>query len=129
MPGDRPNISQIIQRLESIIGAKSEDAVADWDESISSKSRRSLQEWPLLLSIAAIERLILGKGVFWHARMALHVLTLFVRDAYIQHTQNGFQKHAAIQAPPPCQRFRWPTIHRLSLPALQKATLHSSMDI
>jgi hypothetical protein len=63
-PGDRPSISQIIQRLDSIIGTKSEDAVADWDESISSKSRRSLQEWPLLPSIAAIERLILGKGVF-----------------------------------------------------------------
>jgi hypothetical protein len=63
-PGDRPSIPQIIQRLDSIIGAKSEDPVADWDESISSKSRRSLQEWPLLPSIAAIERLILGKGVF-----------------------------------------------------------------
>ncbi|KAJ7795792.1 kinase-like domain-containing protein [Mycena olivaceomarginata] len=62
-PGDRPSISQIIQRLDSIIGAKSEDAVADWDESISSKSRRSLQEWPLLPSIAAIERLLLGKGI------------------------------------------------------------------
>ncbi|KAJ7359530.1 kinase-like domain-containing protein [Mycena albidolilacea] len=63
-PSDRPSISQIIQRLDSIIGVKSEDAITDWDESISSKSRRSLQEWPLLPSIVAIERLILGKGVF-----------------------------------------------------------------
>ncbi|KAJ7790541.1 kinase-like domain-containing protein, partial [Mycena olivaceomarginata] len=78
-PGDRPNISQIIQRLISPIKAKPADAVADWDESISSRSRRSLQEWPLLPSITAIERRIFGNGVFWHARMALHVLTLFVR--------------------------------------------------
>ncbi|KAJ7359501.1 kinase-like domain-containing protein [Mycena albidolilacea] len=63
-PGDRPSISQIIQRLDSIIGAKPEDAVADWDESISSKSRRSLQDWPLLPSIAAIERRIFADGVF-----------------------------------------------------------------
>ncbi|KAJ7827002.1 kinase-like domain-containing protein [Mycena olivaceomarginata] len=78
-PSDRPNISQVIQRLVRPIGAKSADAVADWDESISSRSRRSLQEWPLLPSITAIEHRIFGNGVFWHARMALHVLTLFVR--------------------------------------------------
>ncbi|KAF7360262.1 Protein kinase domain-containing protein [Mycena venus] len=54
---DRPNASQIVQYLVGpAIGAKTMDAAIDWDETISSKCRRSLQEWPLLPSVTTIER-------------------------------------------------------------------------
>ncbi|KAJ7738889.1 kinase-like domain-containing protein [Mycena olivaceomarginata] len=53
---DRPNASQIIRLFVGpAIRAKPTDAAVDWDETISSKSRRSLQDWPLLPSIATIE--------------------------------------------------------------------------
>ncbi|KAJ7792928.1 kinase-like domain-containing protein [Mycena olivaceomarginata] len=53
---DRPNASQIIRLFVGpAIRAKPTDAAVDWDETISSKCRRSLQDWPLLPSIATIE--------------------------------------------------------------------------
>jgi len=62
-PADRPDITQIIQRLISPpIGAKTTQSTADWDETFSSKFRRSLQEWPLLPSVTEIERRIFGDG-------------------------------------------------------------------
>ncbi|KAJ7795795.1 kinase-like domain-containing protein [Mycena olivaceomarginata] len=83
-PGDRPSISQIVQRLVGTIGAKSADTVADWDESISSRSRRSLQEWPLLPSIAAIERRIFGKGAFCYVHDITNADTICVNDRRCQ---------------------------------------------
>ncbi|KAF7360266.1 Protein kinase domain-containing protein [Mycena venus] len=63
-PCDRPNVSQIIEHLVGpTIGAKTTDAAIDWDETISSKCRRSLQEWLLLPSITTIERRIFGDDV------------------------------------------------------------------
>ncbi|KAJ7826998.1 kinase-like domain-containing protein [Mycena olivaceomarginata] len=53
---DRPNASQIVERFVGpAIGARPTDAAVDWDETISSKCRRSLQDWPLLPSITTIE--------------------------------------------------------------------------
>ncbi|KAJ7185676.1 kinase-like domain-containing protein [Mycena filopes] len=63
-PEDRPTVPQIIQHLVGpTIGAKFSQAAIDWDESFSAKFRRSLQEWPLLPSVSAIEREIFGDGV------------------------------------------------------------------
>ncbi|KAJ7826994.1 kinase-like domain-containing protein, partial [Mycena olivaceomarginata] len=60
---DRPNASQIVQHLVGpTVGAKIMAATVDWDETISSKCRRSLQDWPLLPSISEIERQIFGDG-------------------------------------------------------------------
>ncbi|KAJ7083012.1 kinase-like domain-containing protein [Mycena epipterygia] len=61
-PADRPDITQIIQRLA--IGAKTTQSIADWDETFSSKCRRSLHGWPLLPSVTRIERRIFGDGAF-----------------------------------------------------------------
>lgn len=60
---DRPNASQIVQHLVGpTVGAKIMAATVDWDETISSKCRRSLQDWLLLPSISEIERQIFGDG-------------------------------------------------------------------
>ncbi|KAF7360303.1 Protein kinase domain-containing protein [Mycena venus] len=53
----------ITQLVEPAIGAKTKESATDWDETISSRSRRSFQEWPLLPSIAAIEHRIFGDDV------------------------------------------------------------------
>ncbi|KAF7360269.1 Protein kinase domain-containing protein [Mycena venus] len=61
---DRPNVSQIIKQLVGpAIGAKMTESSADWDETFSSKSRRSFQEWPLLPPVTVIERRIFGDDV------------------------------------------------------------------
>ncbi|KAJ6558073.1 kinase-like domain-containing protein [Mycena capillaripes] len=63
-PVKRPKTAEIIQRLvSSPIGAKKGQCGTDWDETFSSKFRRSLQEWPLLPSVTAIERRIFGDAV------------------------------------------------------------------
>ncbi|KAJ7778212.1 kinase-like domain-containing protein [Mycena metata] len=60
---DRPTVPQIIQQLVGpTIGAQFSQATIDWDETFSAKCRRSLQAWPLLPSVAAIEREIFGDG-------------------------------------------------------------------
>ncbi|KAF8186925.1 kinase-like domain-containing protein, partial [Mycena galopus ATCC 62051] len=41
-PCDRPSISEIVQRLVAI-GAKAAESTTDWDETFSSRSRRSFQ--------------------------------------------------------------------------------------
>ncbi len=62
-PKDRPTVPQIIQQLVGpTIGAQFSQATIDWDETFSAKCRRSLQAWPLLPSVAAIEREIFGDG-------------------------------------------------------------------
>ncbi|KAF7351294.1 Protein kinase domain-containing protein [Mycena sanguinolenta] len=68
-PRDRPSASQIVRRLLGpAIRAKARDSAKDWDETISSKCRRSLQDWPLLPSVASIERRVFGDGArsVWH---------------------------------------------------------------
>ncbi|KAJ7029223.1 armadillo-type protein [Mycena alexandri] len=61
-PEDRPTVPQIIQQLVGpTIGAQFSQATIDWDETFSAKCRRSLQAWPLLPSIADIEREIFGE--------------------------------------------------------------------
>ncbi|KAJ7152257.1 kinase-like domain-containing protein, partial [Mycena crocata] len=60
-PADRPDVAQIIERLVSTsIGATAAQAATDWDETFSSRCRRSLQDWPLLPSLIGIERKIFG---------------------------------------------------------------------
>ncbi|KAJ7163710.1 kinase-like domain-containing protein [Mycena filopes] len=55
-PEDRPTASQIIQDLANpAIGARLSQCAIDWDATFSAKCRRSLQEWPLLPSVAAIQ--------------------------------------------------------------------------
>ncbi|KAJ6514527.1 kinase-like domain-containing protein [Mycena vulgaris] len=62
-PVKRPDISQIIQRLvRPPIGAKTRQSATDWDEAFSAKVRRSLQDWPLLPSVSAVERRVFGDG-------------------------------------------------------------------
>ncbi|KAJ7126710.1 kinase-like domain-containing protein [Mycena epipterygia] len=60
----RPTIAQTVQRLVGPeIGAETDQTATDWDDTFSSKFRRSLQCVPLLPSIVAIERRIFGDGV------------------------------------------------------------------
>ncbi|KAJ7126699.1 kinase-like domain-containing protein [Mycena epipterygia] len=60
----RPTIAQIVQRLVGPeIGAQTDQTATDWDETFSSKFRRSLQHFPLLPSVTGIERRIFGDGV------------------------------------------------------------------
>ncbi|KAJ6487870.1 kinase-like domain-containing protein [Mycena sanguinolenta] len=61
---DRPSMSQIVQRfIGPAIGAKVVESATDWDETFSSRSRRSLREWPLLPSVTVIERRIFGQDI------------------------------------------------------------------
>ncbi|KAJ6487844.1 kinase-like domain-containing protein [Mycena sanguinolenta] len=56
-PRDRPTASQIVRRLVGpAIRAEARDSAIDWDDTITSKCRRSLQLWPLLPSVTSIER-------------------------------------------------------------------------
>jgi hypothetical protein len=62
-PDMRPTANQIVERLKSpLIRATTTQSSLDWDEKLSSKFRRSLQEQPLLLSVTQIERIIFGDG-------------------------------------------------------------------
>ncbi|KAJ7108599.1 kinase-like domain-containing protein [Mycena epipterygia] len=59
---NRPDVTQIIQRLVGPpIGAKTTHSTTDWDETFSSRFRRSLQDWPLLPLVTGIERRIFGE--------------------------------------------------------------------
>lgn len=55
----RPEAATILLRLLSDpIGQEIRESPADWDDTYSARFRRSVQEWPLLPSIAEIERRI-----------------------------------------------------------------------
>jgi hypothetical protein len=61
----RPTASQIVERLGGpSIGAQTTPFVADWDDTSTSKFRRSLQAEPLQPSVAQIERMLFGEGKF-----------------------------------------------------------------
>ncbi|KAJ7824652.1 kinase-like domain-containing protein [Mycena leptocephala] len=56
-PDKRPTMAEIVQRLVSpAIGASKITSQIDWDETYSSRFRRSVQQWPLLQSVPEIER-------------------------------------------------------------------------
>jgi hypothetical protein len=63
-PEKRLQAADITLRLvgPAIGAAKAMESATDWDKTFSSKCRRSLQEWPLLPSVTAIERRIFGDG-------------------------------------------------------------------
>ncbi|KAJ7267300.1 kinase-like domain-containing protein, partial [Mycena rebaudengoi] len=62
--GDRPVTTQIIKRLTgSPIYARTSRSSVDWNESYTSKFRRSLRQKPLLLCITHIERRLCGNGL------------------------------------------------------------------
>ncbi|KAJ7139275.1 kinase-like domain-containing protein [Mycena epipterygia] len=64
-PQNRPTGTEIIRRLVGpLIGAKTAGSDTDWDETYSARFRRSIQQWPLLPSIAKIEDRIFGDGSF-----------------------------------------------------------------
>ncbi|KAJ6487845.1 kinase-like domain-containing protein [Mycena sanguinolenta] len=88
---DRPDASQIIQHLAGpTIGAKPSDiATVDWDETISSRCRRSLRDWPLLPSVATIERRIFGDG----ARSDLDFIVEACRERLEHLTLSDTQDH------------------------------------
>ncbi|KAJ7186086.1 kinase-like domain-containing protein [Mycena filopes] len=65
-PDKRPTMTVVIQRLVGEgIGASVTRAQPDWDETYSARFRRSVQEWPLLPSVLALERKILGYATSW----------------------------------------------------------------
>ncbi|KAJ7895957.1 kinase-like domain-containing protein [Mycena olivaceomarginata] len=55
---ERPTTAVTLRRLRQPIGETINQSPPDWDDSYSAKFRRSIQEWPLLPSIAEIERRI-----------------------------------------------------------------------
>ncbi|KAJ6618142.1 kinase-like domain-containing protein [Mycena sp. CBHHK59/15] len=58
-PDERPTATQIVEQLIGpVIQLQRSQFSADWDEKYSSKFRRSLQDHPLLPSVADIERII-----------------------------------------------------------------------
>ncbi|KAJ6514519.1 kinase-like domain-containing protein [Mycena vulgaris] len=62
---NRPAITQIVQRLVGPqIGAETAQTATDWDETFSSKFRRTLQDSPLLPSVTGIERRMFGDGAY-----------------------------------------------------------------
>ncbi|KAF7377544.1 Protein kinase domain-containing protein [Mycena sanguinolenta] len=57
----RPTAVAVVKRLEDpLIGAKPTPLAADWDETFTSKFRRSVDREPLLPSVAQIERILFG---------------------------------------------------------------------
>lgn len=63
-PGKRPKVDQIIRRLVNPpIGGNPTQSAPDWDETFSSKIRRSLQDWTLP-SVTGLERRVFGAGAF-----------------------------------------------------------------
>ncbi|KAJ6495966.1 kinase-like domain-containing protein [Mycena vulgaris] len=55
----RPTMTAILERLVGLsIGAKTTHSEADWDETYSSRFRRSVQQWPLLPSVSEVEHRI-----------------------------------------------------------------------
>ncbi|KAJ7139294.1 kinase-like domain-containing protein [Mycena epipterygia] len=64
-PDKRPTATEITQRLVSpLIGATTAGSDTDWDEKYSARFRRSVQQWPLLPSVAKIQGRIFGEGLF-----------------------------------------------------------------
>ncbi|KAJ7489303.1 kinase-like domain-containing protein [Mycena latifolia] len=63
-PSMRPTASAIVDQLEGpLTRAKTTHSASDWDETFSSKCRRSMQVQPLLPSVTQIERLLFGDDV------------------------------------------------------------------
>ncbi|KAJ7489056.1 kinase-like domain-containing protein [Mycena latifolia] len=66
--GSRPSAAKIVQSVQRLvgplIGATDTQSGRDWDERCSSRFRRSLQDCPLLPSVAQIERRIVVDGSF-----------------------------------------------------------------
>ncbi|KAJ7705507.1 kinase-like domain-containing protein [Mycena rosella] len=63
-PDLRPTAAQIVERLIGpSIQATTTQSTTDWDDTFSSKFRRSMQVQPLLPSIAQIKRMLFGDGV------------------------------------------------------------------
>ncbi|KAJ6598279.1 kinase-like domain-containing protein [Mycena vulgaris] len=61
----RPTAIQIVERLVGpLIRATTTRSTTDWDDTFSSKFRRSMEGQPVLLSVAQIERMIFGVGAF-----------------------------------------------------------------
>ncbi|KAJ7300978.1 kinase-like domain-containing protein [Mycena albidolilacea] len=61
--GMRPTAPQIVERLEGpSIRATTTSSTTDWDDTFTSKFRRSLQTQPLLPSVTQIERILFGEG-------------------------------------------------------------------
>ncbi|KAJ7029234.1 kinase-like domain-containing protein, partial [Mycena alexandri] len=59
----RPKVAVITQRLVSLhVGGRKLQGATDWDETLNSKFRRSLHEWPLLPSVDRIQE-VLGHGM------------------------------------------------------------------
>nr|GAT51260.1 predicted protein [Mycena chlorophos] len=60
----RPTITQVVHRLvaEPIGATIRSYGSFDWDDSFSSRLRRSMQDWPLLPSVAKIEKRIFGRN-------------------------------------------------------------------
>ncbi|KAJ6460860.1 kinase-like domain-containing protein, partial [Mycena vulgaris] len=62
-PDQRPTMTEIITRLLSpLIGAKTTRSATDWDETYSSRFRRSVQQWPLLPSVDQVECRLVEEG-------------------------------------------------------------------
>ncbi|KAJ7440169.1 kinase-like domain-containing protein [Mycena latifolia] len=60
----RPAIKKIVQRLLGPqIAAETAQSATDWDETLSSRFRRSLQDSPLLPSVTEIERKVFGDEI------------------------------------------------------------------
>ncbi|KAJ7202185.1 kinase-like domain-containing protein [Mycena rebaudengoi] len=71
-PSTRPTATQIVQRLTGpLIQAKTADST-DWNDTFSSKFRRSLQIQPLLPSIDQLERILFGDGSFYFKMSKYH---------------------------------------------------------
>ncbi|KAF7351247.1 Protein kinase domain-containing protein [Mycena sanguinolenta] len=89
-PGDRPSMSQVVQRFVGpAIGAKVVESAADWDETFSCRSRRAFREWPLLPSIPAIERRLFGQDIFEGEHYSFMYEIQAINQ--VQHVQAVFQ--------------------------------------
>ncbi|KAF7367959.1 Protein kinase domain-containing protein [Mycena sanguinolenta] len=63
-PGMRPTAVQIVERLRSSeIGAAAIESTIDWDDTYTSRFRRSLQPQPSIPTVAEIEQLVLGSNL------------------------------------------------------------------
>jgi hypothetical protein len=75
----RPMAAQIVQRLSAApIYAKASRSSMDWDESFTSKFRRSLRlgDYALLPSVSEIERRFLGDGLWLTSLLLTTVLII-----------------------------------------------------
>ncbi|KAF8186919.1 kinase-like domain-containing protein [Mycena galopus ATCC 62051] len=121
---DRPSVSAIVQQLvDPAIGAKTVESAPDWDETFSSRSRRSLQNRPLLPSITAIQRRIFGRG-------ALSALASHIETSAATHHAHLRLSHI-LDCPNPTKA-RSPNVARLPAPlpsAVSRARAHSCSSV